>query len=146
MKTSAGAFAAWAYIDRDKNHPSDNSNGDTRVLYNEQGEYIDTLMDERSRYKVFSAGEEADVLLFSELIVPTDSSHDPTQPKQGISLLHDNYDQLRVQIRLTNIVGGADSNTMTFSRDEVIKALTNQSKTEIRVPLSPHAECPNNTK
>ncbi|WP_133251239.1 hypothetical protein [Pokkaliibacter plantistimulans] len=144
IKPVDGSFATWAYLDNDKNHPTTSDDSGSMLLYKQQGQFV-------SRYngKTFQPGEEADALVFQGLTAKVPDEHDtfdPEHPREGINLLRDNYDQVRIQIRLTNIAKWADSNTMTFSRDEVIKALTNQPKTEIRVPLSPHAECPNNTK
>ncbi|MDH2433782.1 hypothetical protein QCD60_14510 [Pokkaliibacter sp. MBI-7] len=139
-----GSFASWAYLDTDKSQPTSSEDSGSRLLYEQQGQFV-------SRYngKTFQPGEEADALVFQGLTAKVPDEHDtfdPEHPREGINLLSDNYDQVRIQIRLTNIAERADSNTMTFSRDEVITALTHQPKTEIRGPLSPHAECPDGKK
>ncbi|PPC75229.1 hypothetical protein C4K68_21565 [Pokkaliibacter plantistimulans] len=129
-------------VDTDKAKPEENAYPIAQMFYLHDGKYTNNFDG-----KVFQAGDEAEVLMFADYIAETSYQYPPHgEPRTGINIRNDQFDQIRVQIRLANIIGGADSNTMTFSRDEVIKALTNQSKTEIRVPLSPHAECPNNTK
>ncbi|MDH2433783.1 hypothetical protein QCD60_14515 [Pokkaliibacter sp. MBI-7] len=138
MRTSDGSFAAKVLVDVDKTKPEENAYPIAQMLYKSGGQYLSDFNG-----KTFQAGDEADVLMFADYIAETSYQYLPHgEPRTGIKLLNDQFDQIRVQIRLANIIGGADSNTMTFSRDEVITALTHQPKTEIRVPLSPLAECP----